>query len=126
MVKWVNTTVHENGLNYIRTAATVLRLVRTFTANDSFATVTGQTLATATMATADYAFSGAQGAARVLTTTGKTSTATATATAGTDLHVCFTSGSEVIWATDETTNQQIATGNVIVFPAVTYTMNQPT
>lgn len=128
MAKWVNTNVHELGLNWLKTTPVQMRLVRTYANNDTWATVTGNTVCLVTGLTGtDFVISGASGASRVLTTTAKTGTATATASSGSDLHVVFTDGTSIVaWATDETTNQQVATGNVIVFPAITYTMQQPT
>ncbi len=47
-----------------------------------------------------------------------------------DLHIAFTDGTttatNVIWVTDETSNQPITSGNTINFPTITYTSNQPT
>lgn len=44
-----------------------------------------------------------------------------------DLHIAFTDGSaKVLWVTDETSNQQVTSGNTINFPQLTYTASQPT
>lgn len=44
-----------------------------------------------------------------------------------DLHISFDDGvANVLWVTDETTNQPITFGNPIDFPAVVYTAIQPT
>lgn len=44
-----------------------------------------------------------------------------------DLHLALTDGSaNVLWVTDETTNQVITNGNTVNFPQLTYTANQPT
>lgn len=127
MAKWVRSGVLDNGLNDIKNNATKMLLISAYSAGDSYATVVAAQLAEATMASGDYTLS-SSGSNRLLTTaSGKTGTATATASGTPDLHIAFTDGAaNVIWVTDETTNQPITTGNVITFPVLTYTNNQPT
>ena len=134
MAKWVNSTVLDNGLNSIKTQASTLvkmLLLSTYAAGDSYATVTANKLnAGVTMANGDFAIS-SSGSNRVLTitTNGKSDTATATASGSPDLHIAFTDGSaNVLYVTDETSNQPITSGNTINFPTanLTYTSNQPT
>jgi hypothetical protein len=44
-----------------------------------------------------------------------------------DLHIAFSDGTaNVLWVTDESSNQAILSGNTINYPALTYTANQPT
>ena len=44
-----------------------------------------------------------------------------------DLHFAFTDGTaNVIWVTDETSNQPITSGNTINLPSLVFTSNQPT
>jgi hypothetical protein len=53
--------------------------------------------------------------------------ATSTYRISDDLHFAFTDGSaNVLWVTDETSNQAITSGNTVNFPQLTYTCNQPT
>ena len=133
MAKWVNSTVLDNGPNSIKTQATTLvkmLLLSAYAAGDSYAAVIANKLnAGVTMANGDFVIA-ASGSNRVLTVTtnGKSDTATASAGAP-DLHIAFTDGSaNVLWVTDETSNQAITLGNTINFPTVnlTYTSNQPT
>lgn len=127
MAKWVRSGVLDNGLNDIKTNATRMMLISAYSAADSYATVTGNKLAEVTMASGDYTLS-SSGNNRLLTTaSGKSATATATAGGTPDLHIAFTDGTaNVIWVTDETTNQPITSGNTINFPQIVYTSNQPT
>lgn len=127
MAKWVRSGVLDNGLNDIKTNATRMLLISAYTAGDSYATVLANRLAEATMVNGDFVLS-SSASNRVLTTaSGKSGTATATAGGTPDLHIAFTDGTaNVIWVTDETSNQPITTGNTVNFPQLTYTSNQPT
>lgn len=134
MAKWVNSSVLDNGPNSIKTQATTLvkmLLLSAYTAGDSYATVVANQLnAGVTMANADFAMSTGAAGSRVLTitTNGKTDTATASTTGTPDLHIAFTDGSaNVLYVTDETSNQAITSGNPINFPIsnLTYTSGQP-
>jgi hypothetical protein len=79
MTKWVNSDVQDGTLNVIKNGATKMLLIKAYTAGDSYATVTGNALATVTMTAADYALAGS--GTRTLTTTAKSATATAAAPA---------------------------------------------
>jgi hypothetical protein len=128
MAKWVSSAVLDGGLNYIKANATAMLLIKAYTAGDSYATVvTTNGLASAAMTTTDFTLS-SSGLNRVLTTaSGKSATTTASATGTPDLHIAFTDGaSNVLWVTDETSNQPITSGNTVNFPSLTYTTNQPT
>lgn len=127
MAKWVRSGVLDNGLNDIKNTATKMLLISAYTAGDSYATVVAAQLAEATMASGDFTLA-SSGSNRTLTTaSGKSGTATATASGTPDLHIAFTDGAaNVIWVTDETTNQPITSGNTINFPQIVYTSNQPT
>jgi hypothetical protein len=103
-------------------------LLKAYTAGDNYATVSSNIIATVAMASGDYTLSGAAGAPRVLTTaSGKSATASAGSGAGPNLHIGFTDGTaNVIWVTDETSDQVVTSGNTVNFPVLTYTSNQPT
>ena len=79
------------------------------------------------MVSGDYALA-SSGSNRTLTvSSGKTAVATVTIGGTPDLHIAFTDGAaNVIWVTDETTNQPITLGNTLTFPGPVYTSNQPT
>jgi hypothetical protein len=127
MPKWVRAGVLDNGLNDIKNTATSMLLISTYTAGDSYATVFGNRLnAGVAMVPADFTVA-ASGNNRTLTTaSGKTAAATAGAAAP-NLHIAFTDGAaNVIWVTDETSDQPITNGNLLTFPSLVYTSNQPT
>lgn len=129
MAKWANSATLDGGLNYIRDNATRMLLLNSYVTEQSYATVVGNALATVVMTTgtasSDYTIS-SNGLNRQIVTTAKSTTATGNSSTP-DLHIAFTNGSNtVIWVTDETTNQQIVSGNTINFPAITYTSQQPT
>ncbi len=129
MAKWVRSGVLDNGLNDIKTNASKMLLIKNYTSGDSYATVTGNKLAEASMVSGDYTLAGAAGAPRTLTVaSGKSGTATASSIVGDNLHFAFTDGtSAVIWVTDEGSDQVVTSGNLVNFPAnLVYTSNQPT
>lgn len=75
MPKWAHSDALDNGLNAVKTNANVMHLVKTYAAADSYATVTGNSLGSASMASGDYTL-GSSGSDRTLTTaSGKTATA---------------------------------------------------
>ncbi len=130
MAKWVRSGVLDNGLNDIKSNATRMVLLSAYSAGDSAATVNTNTLAYVTMTSSDYTLSSSSSNRLLTVASGKTATATASATGTPDLHIAFTDGTttatNVIWVTDETSNQPITSGNTINFPAPVYTANQPT
>lgn len=127
MAKFAHADVLDGGLNGIKNVATKMILVSAYTAGDSYATVQTNLLAEVTMASGDFVLS-SSGSNRVLTTAaGKSAVASASAAGTPDLHIVFTDGTaKVLWATDETSNQAITSGNTVNFPQLTYQSNQPT
>lgn len=127
MAKWVRSGVLDNGLNDIKTNATHMLLIKAYTLADSYATVVGNIVADVTMVSGDYTL-GSSGSNRTLTTaSGKSATASANSGATPNLHFAFTDGSaNVIWVTDETSDQVVTSGNTVNFPQLVYTSNQPT
>lgn len=127
MAKWVRSGVLDNGLNDIKTNATHMLLIKAYTLADSYATVVSNIVADVTMASGDYTLAAA-GSNRTLTTaSGKSATASANSGATPNLHIAFTDGSaNVIWVTDETSDQVVTSGNTVNFPSIVYTSNQPT
>jgi hypothetical protein len=129
MTKWVNSKVQDDGLNYLKTNCNKIALISAYSANDSYATVTANILAEATMSSSDFTLAGAAGAARTCTTAaGKQDAAANAGGGGANMHIAFlnTNGSEVLWVTDETSDQTITINNPITFPSLVYTSNQPT
>jgi hypothetical protein len=127
MAKYAHADVLDGGLNAIKNGATKMLLIKAYSAADSYATVTGNKIAEATMTSSDFTLSGSDGAARVCTTATKTATASANSGATPNLHIAFTDGSsKVLWVTDETSDQVVTSGNTVNFPSLTYTSSQPT
>jgi len=127
MAKWVRSGVLDNGLNDIKTNATHMLLIKAYTLADSYATVVGNIVADVTMVSGDYTLANS-GSNRTLTTaSGKSATASASSGASPNLHFAFTDGTaNVIWVTDETSDQVVTSGNTVNFPQLVYTSNQPT
>lgn len=128
--KWVRSGVLDNGLNDIKNNVTRMVLLSAYVVADTAATVNANTLAYVNLVSTDFTIS-SSGLNRLLTVvSGKFATATVSASGTPDLHIAFTDGTatanNVIWVTDETSNQAITSGNVINFPAPVYTSNQPT
>jgi len=129
MAKWVHQKFLDGGLDYLKANCNKIALISTYSASDSYATVTGNLLAEATMASGDFTLAGAAGAARTCTTAaGKQDAAANASGGGASSHIAFlnTTLSEVLWVTDETSDQSVTIGNPITFPSLVYTSNQPT
>ncbi len=129
MAKWVSSNVLDNGLNYIKTNCDKMLAVISYTAGDSYATVTtaANIVAEVTMASGDFTLA-SSGSNRTLTTASGKSDASANNT-GNPTHLVFvktTATAEVLWATDETSSQTVTAGNPVNFPSLVYTSNQPT
>lgn len=67
MAKWVHADVLDNGLQYIKTNANRLWLLKAYAAGDSYATATGNMIAEATMASGDYTLGNGASSSRTLT-----------------------------------------------------------
>lgn len=75
--KWSNALLQDGGSDLLRTRAAttnriMMHLVKAYAANDSYATVTGNSLGSVAMVAGDFVQSGAAGAARVTTVAAKT------------------------------------------------------
>ena len=127
MAKYVHSDVLDGGLNAIRNGAAKMLLIKSYAAVDSYATVTAAAICEVTMAPGDFALTGADGAARVLSVSAKSGAAFANSGATPNLHIAFTDGvSKVLLVTDETSDQVVTSGNTVNFPTLTYTSGQPT
>ncbi|HEU4855008.1 MAG TPA: hypothetical protein VFS89_06930 [Nitrosospira sp.] len=126
MAKWANSTVLNGGLDYIKNNVTQQVLIKAYAAGDSYATVMANAVAAAAMAPTDMIITGAANNPRVLTFGAKSAVATANSGPTPDNHIAFTDGvSSVLVVTDETSDQQVFSGNMVNFPSNTYTSNQP-
>ncbi len=127
MAKWAHADVLDNGLNYIKNNCNKIILASTYTSGDSYATVVGNTLAEATMASGDFTLAnGASGARTLTSASGKQDTAANATGGGAPMHFCFvdTVNSKVLWVTDETSDQTITINNQVNFPSLVYTASQ--
>ncbi len=126
MAKWVRAGVLTDSLNNIKNSAVRMLLLKAYAAGDSYATVTGNAIASVVMTSSDFTIA-PSGSNQALSVAAKTGTASADSGSTPDLHIAFTDGSaNVIWVTDETSNVVVANGQIVNFPAVAYTANQPT
>lgn len=134
MAKWANALLLDGGTDLIRTrAATAARIkmhvIKAYAAGDSYATVTGNSCGSVDMAAGDYVQSGGAGAART-TTIGAKSGVSVTANSGAspNLHIAHVDSvsSDVLYVTDETSDQVLTSGNSMNIPSHTYAVGQPT
>jgi hypothetical protein len=128
MAKWAHADVLDNGPNFIKNNCNSWVCVVSYTAGDSYATVTGGSniLAQVSMASGDFT-NGSSGSDRTLTVaSGKSDTSANNTGAASHLVFLDTANSKVLWATEETSGQTITSGNPVNFPSgITYTAKQP-
>ena len=131
MTKYAHADVLDNGPGYVKTNCNKVILISAYSA--VYATVNGANkVAEAALVTGDFALSGADAAARVLTATltGKSGgNAAQTVDPGTNMHIAFvdTVASKVLYVTEESSDQVITSGNPVTFNNnPTYTSGQPT
>jgi hypothetical protein len=129
MAKWYDLKVLNEGLTIIDTDANQLHLLKAYTAGDNYTTVTTtNTLGNVTLAAGDITLGNQGTNGRQAIVAQKTITG-AIASGGTpDLHVALvdTVNSLVLAVTDETSDQEIFSGNDVTVPTFNCKMNQPT
>ena len=128
MAKFAHQQVLDNGLNYIKNNCNKIALISSYSVGESYATVNGKILAEATMTSTDFTLA-SSGNNRTLTSAAGKSDTSANATGGSATnHIAFlnTTGSEVLWVTEETSGQVVTAGDPVNFPSLVYTSNQPT
>lgn len=125
MAKYAHPDVLDQGPNFIKVNCNKMAVIDAYTFGDSYATVNGNILAEATMASGDFTL-GSSGNDRTLTTASGKSDTSANAT-GAASHIAFldTVTSKVLWVTEETSGQTITAGNPVNFPSLVYTAKQP-
>lgn len=128
MAKYASSEFLDGGFTAFKANVNQMVLLKAYAAGDNYATVNGNVIASVSVATGDFALSGADAAPRVMTTTAKSTTASANSGASPDLHIAFrdTVNSKIYMVTDETTDQVVTSGNTVNFPSLTYTSGQPT
>lgn len=130
MAIYMHPDMLDGTLTALKNNATKLALVKTFTINDSFATVMANRIAEVTMASSDYQITdGANTNSRKIVSAAKSAPAnlgSQTAGAG-NLHFVFHDGvSRILRVVDESTESAIAANQTVNFPTLTLTRNQPT
>lgn len=128
MAKFAHQQVLDNGLNYIKSNCGKIALISSYSVGESYSTVAAKILAEATMTSADFTLA-SSGSNRTLTSaSGKSDTAANSTGGSATNHIAFlnTTGSEVLWVTEETSGQVVTAGNPVNFPSLVYTSNQPT
>ena len=129
MAKYSHADFLDGGFTYFKANVNSMRLLKAYAAGDSYATVNAtNTICSVAVATGDFTLTGADIAARVMTSATKSEPASASTVGTPDLHIAFvdTVNSKVLWVTDETSDQSVTSGNTVNFPALTYTSGQPT
>lgn len=133
MAKFASASILDGGPDLFRTrAATVSRvrqqIIKAYTAGDSYATVQSNLCATVDLVSADFT-TAPSGLNRVTTVAAKSGVSiTAGSGASPNLHIAIVDSvsSEVLYVTDETTDQVLTAGNQANIPAWTITISQPT
>jgi len=132
MAKWANQLILDGGSDLMRTRAGTaarvkMHVIKAYTAADSYATVTGNSCGSVDLVAGDMVQS-SSGSNRVTTWGAKTITLTANSGAAPNNHIAIVDSvsSDVLYVADETTDQQLYTGNTFNVPAFTWTVNQPT
>ena len=111
-------------LDVIKLEATQVILLDTYTQGQNYATVTGNSIATAAITSGDFTGPTANGQDQRLVFNGKLGAATADSTLA-QLHIAIISGSKVLAVTDETSDQAITNGNPVDFPSFFMQASQP-
>lgn len=129
MAKYSSGEFLDGGFTGFKANVNKMILLKAYTGADSYSTVnTTNNICEVAVATGDFSLSGADNAARVMTSATKSATASANSGPTPDLHIAFvdTANSKVYWVTDETSDQVVTSGNTVNFPSLTYTSGQPT
>lgn len=124
MPKFAHSDALDQGPSLIKTAATKMQLISSYTFGDSYAAVQAAKLAEVTMTSADFTLSNSGNNRVLAVAAGKSAALTAAAT-GSDAHIAFCDGTRVLWVTDETGNPTAPIGAAYTFAAPTYTCAQP-
>jgi hypothetical protein len=104
-----------------------VHLIKAYAPNDSYATVVGNTCGSIDMVPGDFVQSGAAGATRVTTVAAKAITLTANSGAAPNLHIAVVDSvsNDVLYVTDEITDQVVTAGGPANVPSYVYNVPQP-
>lgn len=121
MARWLHPDVLDNGLAYLKTNCDRISILQAYAAGDSYATVAGNSVCDIAASTADFTLgNGSYSNSRKIAVIAKAANATANSGADPDLHFAYldTANSKVLGVTDETSDQQIYSGNLVFCPAL--------
>lgn len=129
MPAWLDNTpttgALDSMLNVVKNGASNILLVTSYSQGEDYATVTGRSVADASISSGNFTGPAASGNNRILTFTGASATATGNASTP-DLHMVITNGSDTILAvSDESTDQDIVSGNTVNFGSFEIRALQP-
>lgn len=130
MPAWLDNTAVSGALDamleVVRTNSTQIDLVTSYAQGEDYATVIGRSVASATINTGNFSGPADSGFNRILTFTGASATADGNASTP-DLHMVLSNGSSTIYAvSDESTDQDIVSGNTVNFGSFEIRALQPT
>ena len=133
MAKWLNDNIFDNGLNYIETTligggkTITMHVIKAYTSGDSYATVTGNTVANYAMGAGDFVVEAHTTGRKLTEMMPKVDSITGSSGAGPDLHIALvnTTDNAVLAVTDESSNQVIVSGNPVSIPTWAIRFPQP-
>jgi hypothetical protein len=132
MAAWIDNTAGTGGLDAlldtVSSRAAKILLVTSFTPGETYATVVGRSVGEAAITSGDFSGPVAHNTNdRKITFTGASGTASQPATGPHDLHMVITNGTDTLLAiSDETSDQDIVSGNTINWPSFEIRALQPT
>lgn len=127
MAIWAHAKVLTDGIAYIKANCDKIVAIKTYSPGDSYAIVTGagNILAEAALTSSDLIISASGADQKLTSAAGKQDLSANAGGVVTQIGFLNSSGSEVLWVTDETSGQTVVMGNPVVFPSLTYTSVQP-
>lgn len=132
MAKYHHPDILDFGLDRVRAKIAAgntvkLHYLKAYAAADSYATVTGNSVGSVALATGDLTLGNQGTNGRQVAVAAKNITASANSGAGPNTHIAILDETEskVLVATDEITDQQIFTGNLIAVPGWNFKASQP-
>lgn len=124
MARFFSTTAIEGGPLFIKNNVTRVWLVPGYTTAMTRAAADTAKVADEAFGSADAILS-AESTGRKMTMATKTGNAIGTVAAAADLHYVYVSASEILYATEETTQQAITSGNPHTFSVTVINYPQP-
>jgi ABC-type uncharacterized transport system permease subunit len=124
MARFKHLNAIDAGPLYIKNNVSAVWLVPGYTTGMTRSTADTAKIAAEALGSADAIISN-EGTGRKLTMASKSGPATGTVAAGSNLHYVYVSATEILYATEETTQQAITAGNPHTFSATVLNYPQP-